>query len=79
LLLFSKPYLENGTLVIPSLVLKLELWLLPNGQLRFFDPQQGEFLRTYREERERGDYEQKRADILAAKLKELGIDPSDLV
>ena len=66
---------------------------MPNGQLRFFNPQQGEFLRTYREERERGDYEQQRAeqerqraeqerqraDILAARLKELGIDPSDLV
>ncbi|NER95973.1 MAG: Uma2 family endonuclease [Symploca sp. SIO1B1] len=93
-------YLENGTLVIPSLVLGLELRLFTNGQLRFFNPQQGEFLRTYREERERGDYEQQRAeqerqekellrqraeqerqraDILAAKLKELGIDPLDLV
>ncbi|NES22206.1 MAG: Uma2 family endonuclease [Symploca sp. SIO3E6] len=99
--------LENGTLVVPSLVLGLELWLFPNGQLRFFNPQQGEFLRTYREERERGDQEQQRAeqeqqraeqeqqraeqerqraeqerqraDILAAKLKELGINPSDLV
>ncbi|NET61609.1 MAG: Uma2 family endonuclease [Symploca sp. SIO2E6] len=86
-------YLENGTIVVPSLVLGLELWLFPNGELRFFNPQRGEFLRTYREERERGDHEQQRAeqerqraeqqqqraDILAAKLKELGIDPSDLV
>ncbi|NET55599.1 MAG: Uma2 family endonuclease, partial [Symploca sp. SIO2E6] len=45
-------YLENGTIVVPSLVLGLELWLFSNGELRFFNPQRGEFLRTYREERE---------------------------
>ncbi len=86
-------YLENGELVFPSLVLGLEIRLLPDGQLRFFNAQQGEFLRTYREERERGDREQQRAEqerqraeqegqraeILAAKLRELGIDPSELL
>ena len=85
--------LENGTLVFSSEVLGLEIRLLPDGQLRFFDAQKDEFLRTYREERERGDREQQRAeqerqraeqerqraDILATRLRELGIDPSELV
>lgn len=63
--------LEDGTLCVMSEVLGLELRLLPDGQLRFFNPETGEYLRTYSEERERGDR-------LAARLRELGIDPSEL-
>ena len=72
-----------------SLVLGLEMRLLTDGRLRFFNPQTGEYLRDYAEERARGDREQIRADReqlekeqeriradrLAAKLRELGIDP----
>jgi len=88
--------LEDGTLCFPSQVLRLEIHLLPNSCLRFFNPETGEYLRTYGEERQRGDREQqranreqqekelerkradreqKRADRLAARLRELGIDP----
>jgi len=89
-------YLEDGTLCLPSQVLGLEMRLLPDGRLRFFNLQTGEYLRDYAEERERGDreriradraqleteqerlrteQERLRADRLAAKLRELGIDP----
>lgn len=81
--------LGDGTIVLRSVVLGLEMRLLPDGQLRFFDPETGEYLRTHSEERERGDREKERADRereealreraradrLAAKLLELGIDP----
>jgi hypothetical protein len=50
--------------------------LLPNGRLRLFSPQTGEYLRNYAEERERGDRAQEKADRLAAKLRSLGIDPT---
>lgn len=63
--------LEDGTLCFPSQILGLEMRLLPDGRLRFFNPGNREYLRTYREERER-------ADCLAAKLKELGINPEFL-
>ncbi|NEP13313.1 MAG: Uma2 family endonuclease [Symploca sp. SIO2C1] len=65
-------HLEDGTLSFPSQVLGLEIHLLQDGQLRFFNPQAQEYLRTYCEERER-------ADRFAARLKELGIDPSELM
>jgi Uma2 family endonuclease len=82
-------YLEDGTLCLTSQVLGLEMRLLPDGRLRFFNLQTGEYLRDYAEERERGDREQiradraqlekeqqkQKADRLAAKLRELGIDP----
>jgi Uma2 family endonuclease len=61
-------YLEDGTLVLPSQVLDLDLHLMPQGQLRFYHPQMGEYLRTYQEERDRGDR-------LAAQLRALGIEP----
>lgn len=67
--------MEDGTLCFPSRVLGLEMRLLTDGQLRFFNPQTGEYLRTYFEERERGDRAQQRADRLAARLRQLGIDP----
>ncbi|MGK7901572.1 MAG: Uma2 family endonuclease, partial [Hormoscilla sp.] len=82
--------LGDGTIVLRSVVLGLEMRLLPDGQLRFFDPERVEYLRTHSEERERGDREKERADRekeradrekeraeqLAAKLLELGIDPN---
>jgi len=37
--------------------LGLEMRLLPDGRLRFFDPRTGEYLRTHREERERANRE----------------------
>ena len=74
--------LPDGTLCVPSVVLGLELRLLPNGQLRFFSQQTGEYLLTYVEqgqraeaERQRAETERQRADRLAARLRELGIDP----
>jgi Uma2 family endonuclease len=54
--------LADGTLCFPSQVLGLEMHLLTDGKLRFFHPQTGEYLRTYGEERDRGDREQLRAD-----------------
>jgi Uma2 family endonuclease len=54
--------LADGTLCFPSEVLGLEMHLLIDGRLRFFHPQTGEYLRTYGEERDRGDREQLRAD-----------------
>jgi len=81
--------LEDGTLSLSSQVLGLEIRLLTDGRLRFFNPRSGEYLRSPEEserervrERERADREQqekelerKRADRLAARLRELGIDP----
>ena len=88
--------MQDGTLCFPSQVLGLEMRLLVDGRLRFFNPQTGEYLRNHAEERARGDREQlekeqeriraeqeriradraqEKADRLAAKLRELGIDP----
>jgi len=73
---------EDGTIVFSSVVLGLEMRLLRDGRLQFFDPESGEYLRTPQEselervqEKERADREKKRADRLAARLLELGIDP----
>ncbi len=84
--------LPDGTLVFFSIVLGLEMRLLPDGELRFFNPSTQEYLRSPEEseqeriqerlekERERLEKEQERerADRLAAKLRELGINPEDL-
>ncbi|HLO86241.1 MAG TPA: hypothetical protein VK203_14705 [Nostocaceae cyanobacterium] len=59
-------------------MLGLELRLLGDGQLRFFDAQTGEYLPNYSEQGDRAERERERAERLAAKLKELGIDPSEL-
>ena len=53
--------LGDGTLVLRSVVLALEMRLLPDGQLRFFDPETGEYLRTHSEEREQADREREQA------------------
>ena len=74
--------LKDGTLVLSSVVLGLEMRLLRDGRLQFIDPETGEYLRTPEEselqrvrEKERADRERARADRFAAKLIELGIDP----
>jgi len=69
---------EDGTLVFPSVVLGLEIWLLRDGRLRFFDPESGEYLRTPQESEQQRVREKERADRLAARLLELGIDPDQL-
>ena len=60
---------EDGTLSLPSQVLGLDMRLLPDGRLRFFNPQTGEYLRSPGEsererieERDRADREQERAN-----------------
>ena len=58
----ASTHLEDGTLCFPSQVLGLEIHLLANGWLRFFNPETGEYLRTYREEGERAEREQQRAE-----------------
>ncbi len=111
--------LEDGTLVFFSIVLGLEIRLLPDGKLRFFDPSTEEYLRSPEEsereriqerlekeqerqekererqekererqekererqekerERQEKERERERADRLAARLRELGIDPDE--
>ncbi len=69
--------LEDGTLSFFSETLGLEMHLLTDGRLRFFNPQTREYLRSPQEiERERVR-QQQRADRLAARLQELGFDPED--
>ena len=55
-------YMQDGTVCFSSQVLGLEMRLLVDGRLRFFNPQTGEYLRNYTEERARGDRERIRAD-----------------
>ena len=62
--------LPNNVLSLSSEVLKLEL-RLQSGELRFYDPQTGELLLTHEEQVQY-------ARSLAAKLRELGIDPDPL-
>ncbi|MEM9540865.1 MAG: Uma2 family endonuclease [Cyanobacteria bacterium P01_E01_bin.42] len=70
--------LEDGSISFYSGVLGLDIRLLPSGQLRFFNPQTGEFLRTYQEEAERAERERQRAERLAQLLIENGIEiPED--
>ena len=71
--------LEDGTRCFASEVLGVELRLLPDGRLRFFNPESGEYLRTPQESERELLREKQRADILAARLRELGIDPSELL
>ena len=58
---------------------ELGLELVNDGKsLRLFNPQTGEFLRTSAEETVARQKAENRADRLAAKLRELGIDPDHL-
>lgn len=72
---------EDGTLSLPSQVLGLEMRLLPDSRLRFFNPQTGEYLRSPGEsERERKQEREGRLEAEAelVKLRQLlsdrGID-----
>jgi hypothetical protein len=62
--------LRDGTLVFESEVLGLELQLLPDGRLRFFNPATQEYLRNPQEsererleERQRAELERQRAEL----------------
>ena len=61
--------LEDGSLSIYSEVLELELRLLPNGQMRFFNPQTEEYLRSP-DESERERIEEQRQKIEERREKE---------
>jgi Uma2 family endonuclease len=73
--------LSDGTMVLPSAVLSLELHL--KGQvMRFYNPATQQYLLTHEEEaaarqtaEERAQTAEERAQRLAAKLRELNIDP----
>jgi Uma2 family endonuclease len=77
--------LPDGTISMMSVVLGLELRVLPDGKLRFYNTQTEEYLLTHQEteqarlsaEQARLSAEQK-AQRLAEKLRELGIDPESL-
>ena len=69
--------LANGTIVLTSAVLKLELRLLPEG-LRFYDPVAGVYLLTYEESEQARRQAEQLAQVLAARLRSLGIDPDAL-
>jgi Uma2 family endonuclease len=62
--------LPDGTFVLPSQVLDLELHLL-GKEMRFYNPATQKYLLTHEEEAAR-------AERLAAKLRELNIDPDTL-
>ncbi|MEM9543873.1 MAG: Uma2 family endonuclease [Cyanobacteria bacterium P01_E01_bin.42] len=84
--------LEDGTVSLYSEVLGLYLRLLPNGQLRFFNPHTGEYLRSPDEseqerieEQQRANNERNRANQAETALQELrdrliamGLDPDNL-
>lgn len=71
----------DGTLVLPSSILGLELHLI-GKEMRFFDPVTQQLLLTHEEQaaarqtaEERAQTAEERAERLAAKLRELNIDP----
>jgi Uma2 family endonuclease len=77
-------YLASGELSITSQILALEL-RLQDGEMRFYNPATGKKLLSYQEleqaklEAEQAKLEeQEKAAKLAAKLRELGIDPEKL-
>lgn len=70
--------LEDGTLSLTSQVLGLQMQLLPDGRLRFLNPQTGEYLRDFDEAEERGDRQEAEIERLRQMLKELGRDPDSL-
>lgn len=76
--------LADGTLSLPSEVLGLEL-RVKSGEMRFYDPATGQKLLTYEEEaaaRQQAEAAQQQAEEkaqrLAAKLRELNIDPDQI-
>ncbi|BAZ29836.1 hypothetical protein NIES4074_22830 [Cylindrospermum sp. NIES-4074] len=69
--------LQDGTLSLPSEVLGLEL-RLEGGKLRFYNPATGQILLTHEEEVAARQAAEDKAQKLAAKLRELNIDPESL-
>jgi len=69
--------LPDGTVSLPSQVLGLEL-RLERGKLRFYNPTTGQTLLTHEEEAVARQAAQEKAQRLAAKLRELNIDPDSL-
>ncbi|MEH1810525.1 Uma2 family endonuclease [Nostoc sp.] len=69
--------LPGGTLSLSSEVLGLEL-RLEAGKLRFYNPATGQTLVTHEEEATARQAAEEKAQRLAAKLRELNIDPDSL-
>ncbi|MFN6517671.1 MAG: Uma2 family endonuclease [Nostoc sp. CreGUA01] len=69
--------LADGTISLPSEVLGLEL-RLEAEKLRFYNPATGEILLTHEEEVAARQATEEKAQRLAAKLRELNIDPDSL-
>ncbi len=74
----ARTELPEGMVSSASEVLGLELRLLPTGELRFYNPVTDERLLTHAEEHQARRKELARAQRLAAKLRELNIDPDAL-
>ena len=84
--------LPNNVLSLPSEVLGLDLHLYPDKGFRFYDPLTNQILRTYSEsEQDRFQAElerslekqfrlqaEKKVELLAEKLRALGIDPDEM-
>ncbi|MDZ8031563.1 Uma2 family endonuclease [Nostoc sp. DedSLP04] len=68
--------LPNGTVSLSSEVLGLELRL--EAELRFYNPATGQTLLTHEEEATARQAAEEKAQRLAAKLRELNIDPDSL-
>ncbi|MFN6564562.1 MAG: Uma2 family endonuclease [Nostoc sp. ChiSLP01] len=69
--------LPDGTVSLPSQVLGLEL-RLEGGKLRFYNPATGQTLLTHEDEAVARQAAEEKAQRLAAKLRELNIDPDSL-
>ncbi|MEH2275040.1 MAG: Uma2 family endonuclease [Nostoc sp.] len=69
--------LPDGTVSLPSEVLGLEL-RLEAGKLRFYNPATDQILLTHEEEAAGRQAAEEKAQRLAAKLRELNIDPDSL-
>ncbi|MFW9262049.1 Uma2 family endonuclease [Nostoc sp. CALU 546] len=69
--------LPDGTVSLSSEVLGLEL-RLEAGRLRFYNPATGQILLTHEEEATARQAAEEKAQRLAAKLRELNIDPDSL-
>jgi Uma2 family endonuclease len=69
--------LEDGTVSLSSEVLGLEL-RVKSGDMRFYDAATGKTLLTYEEEAAARQAAEEKAQKLAAKLRELNIDPDAL-
>jgi Uma2 family endonuclease len=76
-LLIPTTSLVNGDAALFSQVLGLEL-RLSSGEMRFYDPVTGDKLLSHQESEEARRGEKEKVQKLAAKLRELGIDPDDL-